>query len=74
MTAKAPLQTEPREIASRRWLVEHIGRVLGLLLGLGVVAILALFAALGFHPALYILVFIIAGLVLIVGGGMIHRA
>ena len=74
MTAKAPLLTEDREISSRKWLGEHIGRLLGVLLGIVTVVVLALSAALGFHPALYILVFIIAGLVLIVGGGMIHRA
>ena len=74
MTIKASEKTEPREISARQWLVDHIGRVLGIFLGLVTVAVLALFAALGFHPALFILVFIVAGLVLIVGGGMIHRA
>ena len=74
MTTGAPLQTKPREISSRQWLFDHIGRVLGIFLGLITVVVLALFAALGFHPALYILVFIVAGFVLIVGGGMIHRA
>lgn len=74
MTTEAPEKTEPQESSSRQWLVNHIGRLLGILLGLVVLVVLAFFAALGFHPALYILIFIIAGFVLIVGGGMIHRA
>lgn len=74
MTIRTPGKTEHREISSRQWLADHIGRVLGVFLGLIAIMVLALFAALGFHPALYILVFIVAGIVLIVGGGMIHRA
>ncbi|HUY05890.1 MAG TPA: hypothetical protein VMU99_01335 [Acidimicrobiales bacterium] len=74
MTLKTPTTTEPGESSSRQWVSDHIGRMLGVLLGLIGVVVLALFASLGFHPALYILVFIGAGFVLIVGGGMIHRA
>ena len=74
MTTKTPIPTEAREISSREWLGDHIGRILGILLGTVTVVVLALFASLGFRPALYILVFIIAGFVLIIGGGMIHRA
>ena len=74
MTFETSDKAAPHEINSRRWIADHIGRVLGTLLGFFAVVVLALFAALGFHPALYILVFVIAGFVLIVGGGMIHRA
>ena len=69
-----PLKSDPLKIDSRQWVADHIGRVLGMLLGVLAVLALAFFAALGFQPALYILVFIVAGVVLIVGGGMIHRA
>lgn len=60
--------------SSRAWLADHIGRLLGAIGGLLVLAVLIFFAALGFRPALFILVFFFSGLFLIIFGGKIHRA
>ncbi len=45
------------------------GKILVLLAALAVVAL----AVAGFRPALYLIVLLVAGVVLIVGGGKIHR-
>lgn len=71
MTNEGPISGD---LAAPSWISSHVGRLLGALGGLFVIAILALFASLGFRPALYILVFFLSGLVMIILGGMIHRA
>jgi len=74
MNTETPSIGDVTASTERSWLYDHIGRLLGVVLGLLTVAVLAFFASLGFRPALFVLVFFFAGLVLIIFGGKIHRA
>jgi hypothetical protein len=67
---------EHQQVATSRWgwIYAHIGRLLGISGGFLTLAILIFFATLGFRPALFIIVFAIAGVLLIFGGGKIHQA
>ncbi len=56
------------------WIRSHIARSIGVLGGLLAVAILLFLSSLGFRPALFLLLFPIAGIILIFGGGKIHQA
>lgn len=47
------------------WLYDHIGRISGLVLGLVVVGFLAFLAAVGYEPALGVLVVVVIGVLLI---------
>lgn len=55
------------------WLTMHIGRVVGVAGGLVTLGALAFLAAVGFRPALYVLCFAGAGVLLIYLGGRIHK-
>jgi hypothetical protein len=65
---------EQDDLDEGSWLYAHIGRMLGIVGGFATVGLLAFFASLGFHPALYLLLFGVAGVLLIFGGGKIHQA
>ncbi|HEV2362221.1 MAG TPA: hypothetical protein VGS21_11005 [Acidimicrobiales bacterium] len=51
---------------------DTIGRRSGVVLGVAVTGCLISLAVAGFRPALYLLVLIVTGFVLIIGGGRIH--
>jgi hypothetical protein len=57
----------------RTWLWDHIGRIAGTLLGLALVAAIALLAAAGFKPALVLLLVVVAGAGLVALGGRLRE-
>jgi len=58
----------------REWLWNHTGRLAGLFIAMLAVAGLVFLSAIGFKPALFLLVFLVAGVVLIALGGRIRDA
>jgi hypothetical protein len=58
--------------APKSWLWEHIGRLAGLCLALITIGFVALLAVAGYAPAVGLLVFIVAVLVMLVVGGRLH--
>ena len=73
MTLEPPSRHDELDLTDRSWLADHVGRLLGALGMLAVLGLLCLLASLGFRPALFIIVFFLAGVVLIALGGKIHR-
>jgi hypothetical protein len=59
--------------AHKSWLWDHIGRLAGLCLAFVAIGFIALLAVAGYPPAIGLLVFIVAVLVILVVGGRIHR-
>lgn len=74
MTTEKHERTIDDDQGPSSWLYDHIGRLTGLGLGLLVLIGLLWLAAIGFTPALAIIVFFVSGILLIIGGGKIHRA
>lgn len=64
-------RTEPIDKGSdaRGWLYDHIGRISGIVLGLFVVAVIALLSIVGYQPATTLLVIIVTGFLIITVGG-----
>lgn len=60
--------------AGRTWLWDHIGRLAGIALGVLAFAALVFLAAIGFKPALFLIVLLVAGVVIIAVGGRIRSA
>ena len=58
--------------ARQGWLSDHSGRLSGTVLGLAMGGFLSFLAVIGFKPALFLLAFVVAGLVMIVVGGRIR--
>ena len=53
----------------RSWLYNHVGRIAGMVLGIIVIAFVVFLAIVGFRPALYLLVLIVVGVLIISLGG-----
>ena len=70
MTAEAPLPE--RDVPFKRWLWDRSGRISGVVLGLLAFAFLIFLAAVGYTPAVGLVVAIAAGVGLIVLGGRIR--
>ena len=62
------------EPAEASWLWDHAGRLSGIALGLLALAALVFLAAIGFRPALFLVVLLVAGVVIIAVGGRIRSA
>jgi len=61
------------ELDTRRsWLVDHIGRLAGLLLGLVVVAFVVLLALAGYPPAISLLVVVVASVAIVAIGAQLR--
>lgn|GEM_PF-1772852 len=61
-------------LTARSWLWDHIGRVAGITLGLLAFAGMVFLAAIGFKPALFLIVLLVAGVAIIAVGGRIRSA
>ncbi|MDA8291910.1 MAG: hypothetical protein M0Z33_09570 [Actinomycetota bacterium] len=69
-----PARTPDGATRARRaaWLWDHSGRLAGLALGGGGFAAMVFLAAIGFRPALYLVVLLVAGVTVIAVGGRIR--
>lgn len=54
------------------WLYDHIGRIAGIVLGAVMFGFVAFLAVAGFHPALYLLVLVVAFVGMIALGGQLR--
>ncbi len=62
----------PGDATHAGWLWDHAGRLAGALLGLLAFGATVFLAAIGFKPALFLVVLLVAGVVLIAVGGRIR--
>jgi hypothetical protein len=67
--AKGAVVVEKAPLEERSWLYNHIGRLAGIVLGLVVIAVIALLAIAGYEPATTLLVVIVSGFLIITVGG-----
>jgi hypothetical protein len=70
-TSSEPVEAELGEPAPRRW-YDRIGIITGIVLFLLAVAGLIFLAAIGFSPALYLLVLVAVGVFLVIQGTRLH--
>jgi hypothetical protein len=69
MRSEGAIVVEDAPSQERSWLYNHIGRLAGIVLGLLVIAVIALLAVAGYQPATTLLVVIVSGFLIITVGG-----
>lgn len=73
MTANQHNEAERMTHSRWVWFVDHVGRITGLVLALLVFCFMVFLVIAGYRPALYVILFFVAGIAMIAFGGRIHR-